>query len=73
MKKIKNQRKDFQHKLSRELAERYNAVCVEDLNLKGMAGGLHILGKVCRIMGTGSFCSCWDTSWKNMWKTSYKK
>ena len=31
--KIKNQRKDFQHKLSRELAERYDAVCVEDLNL----------------------------------------
>ena len=23
------------------------------------------LGKVCRITGTVSFCSCWDTSWKN--------
>ena len=35
--KIKNQRKDFQHKLSHSLAEDYDAVCVEDLNLKGMA------------------------------------
>ena len=34
--KIKNQRKDFQHKLSRELAERYDAVCMEDLNLQGI-------------------------------------
>ena len=31
--KIKNQRKDFQHKLSHSLAEDYDAVCVEDLNL----------------------------------------
>ena len=29
--KIKNQRKDFQHKLSHGLAEDYDAVCVEDL------------------------------------------
>ena len=42
--KIRNQRKDFQHKLSASLAESFDAVCVEDLNLKGMAGGLH-LGK----------------------------
>ena len=34
---IKNQRKDFQHKLSHSLAEDYDAVCVEDLNLKGIA------------------------------------
>ena len=54
--KIKNQRKDFQHKLSRELAERYDAVCVEDLNLKGMAGGLH-LGKGVHDNGYGLFLS----------------
>ena len=52
--KIKNQRKDFQHKLSRELAERYDAVCVEDLNLKGMSGGLH-LGKGVQDNGYGQF------------------
>ena len=39
--KIRNQRKDFQHKLSYSLAEKYDAVCVENLNLKGIAGGLH--------------------------------
>ena len=54
--KIKNQRKDFQHKLSRELAERYDAVCVEDLNLKGMSGGLH-LGKGVQDNGYGQFLS----------------
>ncbi|NSC72778.1 RNA-guided endonuclease InsQ/TnpB family protein, partial [Blautia obeum] len=32
--KIRNQRKDFQHKLSASLAESFDAVCVEDLNLK---------------------------------------
>ena len=35
--KIRNQRKDFQHKLSASLAESFDAICVEDLNLKGMA------------------------------------
>ena len=54
--KIKNQRKDFQHKLSKELAERYDAVCVEDLNLKGMSGGLH-LGKGVQDNGYGQFLS----------------
>ena len=33
--KIRNQRKDFQHKLSASLAESFDAICVEDLNLKG--------------------------------------
>ena len=54
--KIKNQRKDFQHKLIRGLAERYDAVCVEDLNLKGMSGGLH-LGKGVQDNGYGQFLS----------------
>ena len=54
--KIRNQRKDFQHKLSTGLAENYDAVCVEDLNLKGMAGGLH-LGKGVHDNGYGLFLS----------------
>ena len=54
--KIKNQRKDFQHKLSHSLAEDYDAVCVEDLNLKGMAGGLHF-GKGIQDNGYGQFLS----------------
>jgi putative transposase len=39
--KVKNQRKDFQHKLSRKLADGYDAVCVEDLNMKTMSRSLH--------------------------------
>ena len=54
--KIRNQRKDFQHKLSASLAESFDAVCVEDLNLKGMAGGLH-LGKGVHDNGYGLFLS----------------
>lgn len=34
---VANQRADFHHKLSRGIADRYSAVCVEDLNVKGMA------------------------------------
>ena len=54
--KIRNQRKDFQHKLSASLAESFDAVCVEDLNLKEMAGGLH-LGKGVHDNGYGLFLS----------------
>ena len=54
--RIKNQRKDFHHKLSHDLAEKYDAVCVEDLNLKGIAGGLHF-GKGIQDNGYGQFLS----------------
>ena len=54
--KIRNQRKDFQHKLSASLAESFDAICVEDLNLKGMAGGFH-LGKGVHDNGYGLFLS----------------
>ena len=35
-KKVKNQRNDYQHKLSRELADNFNTICVETLNVKNM-------------------------------------
>ncbi len=35
--KIANQRKDFLHKLSRKITNLYDAVCIEDLNLKEMS------------------------------------
>jgi putative transposase len=34
--KIKNQRKDFMHKLSRNMVNNYSHICVEDLNIKKM-------------------------------------
>jgi putative transposase len=40
-KKVANQRKDFCHKLSRTLVNRFSFIAVEKLNVKGMAAGLH--------------------------------
>jgi len=43
---ITNQKKDFLHKLSRQYVDTYTAICVEDLNIKGLkekgnSTGLH--------------------------------
>lgn len=35
-KKIRNQRRDFFHKLARELAQKYSVICIEDLNMEAM-------------------------------------
>lgn len=51
---IANQRKDFQHKLSTEIANRYDVVCVEDLNLHAQAQTLHF-GKAVGDNGFGQF------------------
>jgi len=40
--KVANQRKDFLHKLSRQIANAYDAIVIEDLNMRGMAQGLHL-------------------------------
>ncbi len=40
--KTANQRKDFLHKLSRQITNAYTAIVIEDLNMKGMAQGLHL-------------------------------
>lgn len=52
--KVKNQRKDFHHKLSYELAEKYDAVAVEDLDMKAMSQCLN-LGKGVMDNGYGMF------------------
>jgi putative transposase len=38
--KVFNQRHDFQHKLSRMLVNRYGLIAIENLNIKGLAGGM---------------------------------
>lgn len=38
--RITNQRKDFQHKLSFKLIQKYGTIAVEALNVKGLAGGM---------------------------------
>jgi len=40
--KVANQRKDFLHKLSRQITNAYDAVVIEDLNMRGMAQGLKL-------------------------------
>lgn len=40
--RVVNQRKDFLHKISRQITNAYEAVVVEDLNMRGMAQGLHL-------------------------------
>ena len=39
--KISNQRKDYLHKLSRQIANAYDLVCVEDLNMKALSKALN--------------------------------
>jgi putative transposase len=39
-KRIRNQRLDFAHKLSRKLVTDYSLIAVEDLNVKGLASGM---------------------------------
>ena len=42
--KVANQRKDFLHKLAKELVDKYDLICIEDLNMKAMSQCLN-LGK----------------------------
>lgn len=51
---IGNQRKDWIHKLSKKLADEYDYVCIEDLNLSNISQGLH-LGKATSDNGFGMF------------------
>ena len=45
--KIANQRKDFLHKLSRKLANVWDCICIENLNMQAMAQALHFGKSVC--------------------------
>lgn len=40
--KVANQRKDFLHKLSRQITNANDAIAIEDLNMRGMAQGLKL-------------------------------
>ena len=52
--KVRDQRKDYLHKLSRKIADRYDAVCVEDLDMKAMSRCLRF-GKSVMDDGYGAF------------------
>lgn len=50
---VRNQRADFHHKLSRQLVNDYGVIAVEDLNVRGLAGGM--LAKSVQDAGWASF------------------
>ena len=54
--KIANMRKDFLHKESHRIAESYDAVCVEELDMKGLSKALNF-GKSVHDNGWGMFKS----------------
>lgn len=57
---ISNQRKDFLHKKSTEIANRYDAVCVEDLDMKAIANKGFGNGKATMNNGYGMFLTMLD-------------
>lgn len=52
---IANQRRDFLHKLSTEIANQYDMVCVENLNMRAMANKSFRNGKATLDNGYGTF------------------
>ena len=52
--KVLNQRRDFLHKLSRQITNAFDCVCIEDLNMKGMSQALNF-GKFVADNGWGMF------------------
>lgn len=52
---VANQRKDYLHKLSTEIANRYDAVCIEDLDMRAMSNKQFGNGKSTMDNGWGMF------------------
>lgn len=65
--RIANQRSDFLHKQSRQITNAYDAVCVEDLNMKAMSQALNF-GKSVSDNGWGMFVNMLDYKLKEQGK-----
>ena len=57
--KVANQRKDFLHKLTKQITNVVDVVCIEDLNMKGMSQALNF-GKSVSDNGFGLFVTMLD-------------
>ena len=69
--KIANQRNDFLHKQSRQIANVYDCVCIEDLNMQGMALSLNF-GKSVSDNGWGMFVTYLQYKFADMGKQLVK-
>lgn len=69
--KIKNQRKDFQHKISRQIVNENQIIISEDLNVKCMLKN-HKLSKSIQDASFGSFCNMIDYKSKEINRTYLK-
>lgn len=68
---ISDQRKDFLHKLSFQIAENYDVAVVEDINMQGMAGALKF-GKSVHDIGFGMFSTMLEYKMEDGLKTFVK-
>lgn len=69
--KVANQRKDFLHKASRQITNAVDAVCIEDLSMKGMSQALNF-GKSVSDNSFGAFTSMLDYKLKEQGKQLVK-
>ena len=69
--KVANQRKNFLHHKSKELASNFDAVVIEDLNMKGMSQALHF-GKSVHDNGWGMFTTFLEYKLKEQGKQLVK-
>ncbi len=65
---IANQRKDFLHKLSTEIANQYDVVCVENLNMRAMSNKGFGNGKATLDNGYGMFLNMLEYKLENRGK-----
>ena len=74
--KVANQRSDFLHKKSRELADNYDAIGVENINVKGMAkhkkGGKFSFGRSLSDNGWSMFIKMLEYKLKSQGKQLIK-
>jgi putative transposase len=66
--KIADSRRDFLQKQSTQITNEYDAICIESLNMKGMAQSLN-LGKSVNDIGWGQFTHMLE--YKTLWRGKY--